>query len=136
MLFWRMHRAARILVTLRFQLGRMTPAEMVDFLVQRVGHERMGAASEVRRYLTAKPLYQAGYLLGGLQLYSLHKELVGGGKMSEAQFHGAVLRENTLPIELLRASMLSLPLNPESKPAWKFEDEAISSPSPAGRGQG
>jgi hypothetical protein len=128
MLFWRMHRAARILVTLRYQLGKMTPAEMVDFLVDRVGHERMGATGEVRRYLAAPPLYQAGYLLGGLQLYSLQKELVGGGKMSESQFHGAVLRENTMPIELLRAAMLSLPLSPESKPAWKFQDEAMGGP--------
>ncbi len=125
MLFWRMHRAARILVTLRYQLGKMTPAEMIDFLVDRVGHERLGATGEVRRYLTAQPLYQAGYLLGGLQLYSLHKELVGGGKMSEAEFHGAVLRENTMPIELLRASLLGLPLSPGSKPAWKFQDEAM-----------
>ena len=125
MLFWRMHRAARILVTLRYQLGKMTPAEMIEFLVQRVGHERLGATSEVRRFLTAEPLYQAGYLLGGLQLYSLNKELVGGGKMSETQFHGAVLRQNTIPIELLRASLLGLPLSRESKPGWKFQDEAM-----------
>ncbi len=125
MIFWRMHRAARILVTLRYQLGKMTPAEMIDFLVQRVGHERMGATGEVRRYLTAQPLYQAGYLLGGLQLYSLHKELVGGGKMSEAEFHGAVLRQNTMPIELLRAALLGLPLSRENKPAWRFQDEAM-----------
>jgi uncharacterized protein (DUF885 family) len=137
MIFWRMHRAARILVTLRYQLGKMTPAEMIDFLVQRVGHERMGATGEVRRYLTARPLYQAGYLLGGLQLYSLQKELVGGGKMSESEFHAAVLRENAMPIEVLRASLLGLPLSPESKPAWKFQDEAIrQSPSPSGRGSG
>jgi uncharacterized protein (DUF885 family) len=125
MLFWRMHRAARILVTLRYQLGKMTPAEMIDFLVQRVGHERLGATSEVRRFLTAEPLYQAGYLLGGLQLYSLNKDLVGGGKMSETQFHGAVLRQNTIPIELLRAALLGLPLSRESKPSWRFQDEAM-----------
>jgi hypothetical protein len=125
-IFWRMHRAARILVTLRYQLGKMTPAEMVDFLVQRVGHERMGATSEVRRFLAAGPLYQAGYLLGGLQLYSLRNELVGGGKMSESDFHAAVLRENAMPIELLRASLLALPLSPESKPGWKFQDEAMA----------
>jgi uncharacterized protein (DUF885 family) len=125
MIFWRMHRAARILVTLRYQLGKMAPAEMVDFLVTRVGHERMGATAEVRRFLGAPPLYQAGYLLGGLQLYSLRNELVGGGKMSESDFHAAVLRENAMPIELLRAALLGLPLSPESKPQWKFRDEAM-----------
>ena len=37
MLFWRKHRAARIIVSLEFHLGTMTPQEMIDFLIQRVG---------------------------------------------------------------------------------------------------
>ncbi|HLF92037.1 MAG TPA: DUF885 family protein, partial [Planctomycetota bacterium] len=47
MLFWRMHRAARIIVSLKFHLGKMAPVEMTDFLVDRVGHERDGATAEV-----------------------------------------------------------------------------------------
>jgi uncharacterized protein (DUF885 family) len=39
-LFWRMHRCARILFSLGFHLGKMTPAQCIDFLVERVGHER------------------------------------------------------------------------------------------------
>jgi hypothetical protein len=30
-----------------------------------------------------------------------------------------------MPIELLRVSLLGLPLGPESKPQWKFRDEAM-----------
>ena len=52
MLFWRMNRAARIIVSLKFHLGQMKPAEMVDFLVNRVGHEKLGATSEVRRFIS------------------------------------------------------------------------------------
>jgi uncharacterized protein (DUF885 family) len=49
MLFWRMHRAARIIFSLSFHLERMTPQEAVDFLVDRVGHELANAEGEVRR---------------------------------------------------------------------------------------
>src|SRR5262249_37629322 len=49
MLFWRRHRCARILFSLAFHLGRMTPEQCVDLLVDRVGHERANAEGEVRR---------------------------------------------------------------------------------------
>jgi uncharacterized protein (DUF885 family) len=123
MLFWHMHRAARIIVSLQFHLGRMKPAEMVDFLVDRVGHEKLGATSEVRRYITAAPLYQAGYLLGGLQLRAFHDEMVRSGKMSEQQFNDAVLTEGTMPIEMLRAGLMKVPLARDTQPFWKFAGE-------------
>ena len=65
MLFWRMTRAARVILTLKYHLGRMTPDEMVAFLMDRVGHEKLGARGEVRRFIQAEPLYQVGYLIGG-----------------------------------------------------------------------
>src|SRR4029077_13814661 len=125
MLFWRMHRCARIIVSLKFHLGQMQPREMVDFLVERVGHEKLGATSEVRRFIAGdySPLYQCGYMIGGLQLRALHQELVGAGKMSERQFHDTVLTYNAIPIEFIRAGMLNLPLTRETKPAWKFAGE-------------
>jgi uncharacterized protein (DUF885 family) len=59
-LFWRMHRCARIIFSLSFHLEKMTPQEAVDFLVERVGHERDNAAAEVRRSFAGDygPLYQ------------------------------------------------------------------------------
>ena len=67
----------------------------------------MGATSEVRRFIGGdySPLYQCAYMIGGLQLRALHKELVGGGKMSDWEFHDAVLTYNAIPIELIRAGM-------------------------------
>lgn len=124
-LFWRMHRSARILVSLKFHLGRMQPAAMVDFLVDRVGHERLGATSEVRRYIGSgySPLYQCGYMIGGLQLRALHQEVVGAGKMSEREFNDQVLSYGPVPIEMIRAGMLNLPLGAETTAAWKFAGE-------------
>jgi len=121
-LFWRMHRCARIIFSLSFHLGQMTPQQCIDLLVDRVGHERENAIGEVRRSFGGAygPLYQAAYLLGGLQLYALQKELVGGGKMTNRQFHDAVLRENRIPIEMIRAALTKQRLTRDHRAAWKF----------------
>lgn len=122
-LFWRMHRCARIIVTLKFHLGQMKPDEMVKFLTERVGHEKLGATSEVRRFIKGdySPLYQCGYMLGGLQFIALHRELVTSGKMTEKQFHDAILQLGPIPVELVRASLIKQPLEPGFQSAWKFD---------------
>lgn len=122
MLFWRMHRCARIVVSLRFHLGQMTPDEMVTYLVERVGHERSTATGEVRRFIGGDypPLYQCGYMIGGLQVRALHTDLVGGGSMSARQFHDAVLRQGPVPIELIRAALKDERLAPDATATWRF----------------
>ena len=122
MLFWRQHRAARILFSMNYQLGRWTPQQCVDFLVERVGHERANAEAEVRRTTQAPPLYQAAYLLGGLQLRSLHEELVKGGKMSGQEFHDAILIGGPMPIELVRARLTRQKLTKDFRSSWRFYD--------------
>jgi uncharacterized protein (DUF885 family) len=59
-------------------------------------------------------------MLGGLQLRGLHEELVSSGKMSERAFHDAVLRENAIPIEMIRASLSGAEVGKGFKSAWKF----------------
>jgi Bacterial protein of unknown function (DUF885) len=122
MLFWRMHRAARIIFSLSFHLGQMTPEECIDYLVKRVGHEVDNATAEVRRSFSGNdgPLYQAAYLLGGLQIRTLHQELVDSGKMTNRAFHDAVLKENRIPIEMVRASLTAQMLTKDFKTNWKF----------------
>lgn len=122
MLFWRSHRAARIIVSLRYHLGRMTPQEMIDFLVERVGHERIGATAEVRRYIGSdySPLYQCGYMLGGLQVHAMHREFVEQGGMTDKAFNDAVLGEGSIPIELMRAALRREVLPKDWTPTWRF----------------
>ncbi len=122
MLFWRMHRSARIIVSLSYHLGKMKPNEMIDFIMQRVGHERFGATSEVRRFIQASPLYQCGYMIGALQLTELHKQIVGAGKMGEKEFNDAVLKYGTIPIEYIRSGMFVTPLARDTKSSWKFSE--------------
>jgi hypothetical protein len=121
-LFWRSHRCARIVFSLSFHLEKMTPQECIDLLVNKVGHERENATAEVRRSFAGSygPLYQAAYLLGGLQIYSLHKELVDGSKMTDRVFHDTILRENRVPIEMVRAILTKQKLTRDFKTNWKF----------------
>jgi uncharacterized protein (DUF885 family) len=121
MLFWRMHRCARIIFSLSFYLEKMTPQQCIDFLVERVGHERENATAEVRRsFESAPPLYQAAYLLGGLQIRQMHRELVETGKITDRQFHDAIIRQNRMPIEILRAILTGAKLPRDFRSNWKF----------------
>ena len=122
MLFWRMHRSARITFSLSFHLEKMTPEECIDLLVNKVGHERDNATAEVRRSFAGDygPLYQCAYLIGGLQLRGLRRELVDSGKMTNRQFHDAVLKTNRIPIEMVRASLTNQKLTRDFGSSWKF----------------
>lgn len=122
MLFWRMHRCARILFSLGYELGDLTPEECIRILVERVGHEAATAEAEVRRSVQGgyPPLYQAAYMVGGLQIRALHRELVQSGRMDQRGFHDAVLERNSIPIEMLRAELLGLKLERDHSPSWRF----------------
>ena len=121
-LFWRMHRCARIIFSLSFHLGEMSADEAIDFLVERVGHERANAEAEVRRSFEGEysPLYQAAYMLGALQFRALHGELVDGGRMTSREFHDAVLRLGRMPVEMVRATLKGEELGKEFRSRWRF----------------
>jgi uncharacterized protein (DUF885 family) len=121
-LFWRMHRCARIIFSLNYHLGKWTPQQCIDFLVERVGHERFSAEGEVRRSFTGGygPLYQIAYMIGGLQLRALYNEVVATKKMTEKQFHDTFLQENTIPIEMFRAIVTDQKLSTDFKTQWRF----------------
>jgi uncharacterized protein (DUF885 family) len=122
MLFWRMHRCARIIFSLNFHLEKMTPQECIDLLVNKVGHERDNATAEVRRSLDGSygPLYQIAYLIGGLQQYAMRKELVDSGKMTNRAYNDALLKENRIPIEMLRAAITNQKLTRDFVTSWRF----------------
>ncbi len=122
MLFWRKHRCARIIFSLNYQLGRWTPEQCVEYIREKVGHEPSAAAAEVRRSIMGGygPLYQAAYMLGGLQIRSLHRQLVQNGKWTNREFHDAVLQQNSIPIEMIRAALTDVPLSADYKTSWRF----------------
>lgn len=121
-LFWRSHRAARIIFSLNFHLGNWTPEQCVDLLVNKVGHERENALAEVRRSFSGDygPLYQMAYMMGGLQFYQLHRDLVGSKKMTDKQFHDAILKEGPIPVEMVRAILTRQKLAKDFKTGWRY----------------
>lgn len=124
-LFWRTHRCARIIFSLNFHLGKWTPQECIDFLVNTVGHDRHTATGEVRRSFNGdySPLYQVGYMMGAIQLRALHADLVKTGKMKEKDFHDRVLKGGIMPIEMVRALLTGTKLPRDYRSSWKFVGE-------------
>ncbi len=131
-LFWRMHRSARIIFSMKFHLGEMSPDQAVQFLVDTVDFERANAEGEVRRSFSGdySPLYQIGYMIGGLELRALHKEMVDSGKMTDRAFHDAVLQGGPMPIAMVRARLANKTLTRDGPAPWKFS-EGLPPPVPA-----
>lgn len=129
-LVWRMHRSARVIFTMNFHLGKWTPQQCVQFLIDNVGFEPDNASGEVRRSFDGSvgPLYQIAYLMGALQFRALHKELVDSKKMTDKQFADAVLHENSMPIEMLRADLERQKVTSDFKTSWKFYGEHPTHP--------
>jgi uncharacterized protein (DUF885 family) len=122
MLFWRMHRCARIIFSLNYHMNKWSPQQCIDFLVDRVNHEKANAEGEVRRSFTGGygPLYQVAYMIGGLQIMALRNEMTGPGKMTLKQFHDAVLQQNSMPIEMLRNILTNKPISDNYTAGWRF----------------
>lgn len=118
MLFWRMHRCARIIFSLSFHLEKMTAQECVQFLIERGGQEPDNASAEVRRSFEGDygPLYQIAYMVGALQFRALSKEV----KTNPREFHDAVLKLGPMPVELIRATLTAQPLTAGYRTTWRF----------------
>jgi hypothetical protein len=123
MLFWRSHRAARVLYTLGFHSGTMSPRDAVALLENEVGHERANAEAEVRRMTVPDydPLYQAAYLVGGWQFWALRREVVGHTLGAKA-YHDAILHENQMPVAALRAILRPETCTDDGPAPWPFAD--------------
>jgi uncharacterized protein (DUF885 family) len=124
-LFWRMTRCARIVFSLKYHLGKWTPQHCINYLIDKVSLERFSAKSEVRRSFTGGygPLYQLAYMVGALQLYALHHDVIGRGQMTDRQFNDAFLHEGNIPIEMFRAVITNQKLSLGYTAHWRFVDD-------------
>ena len=115
-------RSHRILAEL--SIGKMVGRGVCPILDRqsRARTKRCGRRSSKKYHGGYGPLYQAAYMLGGLQIRALHRELVGSGKMTNRVFHDSVIQQNSIPIELIRAALTDIPLNRNYRSQWKFAD--------------
>ena len=59
-------------------------------------------------------------MLGALQFYALHKELVGAGKMTNRAFHDAIYRKGNTPVEMVRLALNEQKVTRDYRASWKF----------------
>jgi uncharacterized protein (DUF885 family) len=99
---WRLHRAARVILDVGLQTGRMSPREAVDFLVHRVHLERPQAEASVTAY-TLNPAYFMSYLVGMRELMKMREAARRrlGRRFRLREFHERVLRTGNVPVGLL-----------------------------------
>lgn len=120
-MFWRMHRSARIIFSLKYHMGEWSAQKCIDFLVDKVNFERENATAEVRRSFSGgyPPLYQLAYMTGCLQLRELKKDLVDSGRMTLKQFNDAIIERPSMPITLLRLSLGNQKLARDMSLEWR-----------------
>ena len=58
-------------------------------------------------------------MLGGLQLRAIYREAVEPGLLTQRQFHDRFLQGNHMPMELVRARLLGLPVTRDHTPTWR-----------------
>jgi uncharacterized protein (DUF885 family) len=59
-------------------------------------------------------------MMGGFQIRALHEELVDSGRMTEREFHDAVLRAGVMPVEMVRALLTGQDLDADHTATWRF----------------
>jgi len=103
-------------------MGKWTPEQCIDFLVEQVGHDRHTATGEVRRSFNGNypPLYQAAYMIGAIQMRALFEEFVLTGDLTEKEFHDRIICGNMMPLELVRARLGGTKLAKDYRTCWRF----------------
>ena len=122
MLFWRMHRAARIIFSLQ-----LPPREHDAAAVHRLPR-RQGAATSAptprprcaaRSTAAIRRSIRLAYMMGGLQFRALHDGAGGTGEMTNREFHDAILQGGNMPVEMVRARLTQQKLPRDYDASWK-----------------
>lgn len=58
--------------------------------------------------------------------YPLKRELVDSEKMTFKEFHDAVMRENAMPVEMVRALLTDQKLNKNFETNWRFYNNQMN----------
>jgi len=104
----RLQRAARMFLDPMINLGRLSPEEAVNFMMEQVGLSEAMARSEADRYAFLAPGQATSYYYGyrNLQRLRTEVEMVLGERFKQRPYHDFILEQGLLPPDLLREAVL------------------------------
>jgi uncharacterized protein (DUF885 family) len=104
---WLLVRAVRVLIDVGLHVDGMSFDDAVNLMLEHTKLERGAAEGEVRRY-TQTPTQPLSYLMGMLMIQDLRKEYqkAQGDRFRIGEFHDAVLDHGSIPVSMIRDSML------------------------------
>jgi uncharacterized protein (DUF885 family) len=103
----RLWRNARVIYDVGMQTGRMTRAEAISLMTDKVGFLRWAAEAEVDSAI-ARPGYFIGYFMGMSEILEMRDEFRQrrGAAFTLKDFHDRLLRIGSMPPALMRAALL------------------------------
>ena len=103
----RLWRNARVIYDVGMQTGRMTRAEAVSLMTDKVGFLRWAAEAEVDSAI-ARPGYFIGYFMGMSEILKMRDEFRQrrGAPFTLKDFHDRLLRIGSMPPALMREALL------------------------------
>jgi hypothetical protein len=107
-LFARLQRAGRMFMDPMINLGRLTQAQAIDFMMNQVGLSKAMASSEADRYAFLAPGQATAYYYGYRNLERLRTEveMALGDRFNQRKYHDFILEQGLLPPDLLRQAVL------------------------------
>jgi uncharacterized protein (DUF885 family) len=84
----------------------MTREQAIKYMMQNEAISEQGAIAEIERYMVI-PGQALGYKIGALKIKELREryEKQLGSKFSLAAFHDEILKDGSLPLDVLEAKM-------------------------------
>lgn len=101
-----MHRAIRLVVDVAIHTKNMTREQAIKYMMNNEAISEQGATAEIERYMVI-PGQALGYKIGALKIKELREryEKQLGSKFNLAAFHDEVLKDGSLPLDVLEAKM-------------------------------
>ncbi len=126
----RLTAAARVVLDVRLNTGKMGFVQGVEYLIDHVGMDRVVAESEVRR-ITMNPGVPTAEYHGKAQILELKKQVREQmhGRFSETFFHNAFLKACPLPLKLMKKELEWRVAEELAKPVLKEGEKAPKKPA-------
>jgi uncharacterized protein (DUF885 family) len=101
-----MHRAIRLVVDVAIHDKGMTREEAIKYMMENEAISEQGATAEIERYM-AIPGQALGYKIGALKIREIRNKYQQqlGEKFKLSAFHDAVLKDGSMPLEVLEKKM-------------------------------